>query len=111
MQVAEFDRLMGVLVGDAADDRRTIQVSHQPYPLANRLSPDLFIGPAVLRRPVGRIAIALGFNAYGKSAYHLSGAHAVERRPIVSLAIHDACGKWVSSREPLRLFLRQIISA
>src|ERR1700752_3454475 len=85
-----------------------MQVFHEPDPLPDGLRPDLFVRPANLAWPVRRIVVFLGFDAYGNRADHLSGAHAVEWRPVITFTVNDAGRKWMASQEPLGLLLRQI---
>src|SRR5580658_3771080 len=93
----ELDRVMIVRIGDSSDGRGNAEVLHQPDPLSNRCGPYFLISPADLCRPIRSIVIALGFNPDGKSADHLTRADTIERRPVVTLAVHQALAKRISS--------------
>src|ERR1700692_1835631 len=105
---ADFHRLVVRGIARPAEGGGDGNVLHQPYPLAYRLGPDLFIGPANLCRPVGSVVEALGFNPNWKRTHHLARAHAVQRSPVITFAVHYAGGKGIASDQPLRLLLSQV---
>src|ERR1700730_13354766 len=94
---AELDRLVARGGGRSTHGGRHADVLHQPYPLPYRLGPHLFIGPANLVGPVRGVGEGFGFNADRKSAHHLARTDAVQRRPVVSLAVHHAGGERIAA--------------
>src|SRR5215831_9144309 len=87
----ELYRLVIDRISYSSNDSRHRDILHQPYPLPHRLHPDFFIGPTDLVWPIRGIVHTPGFDSDWERAHHLAGTHAVERRPIISLAVHQAC--------------------
>jgi hypothetical protein len=108
-RIVKYNGSIFILVRDAPNHGRTVEVPHQPYPLPDGLRPYLLICPADLRRPIRRVVVSLCLDPHGKSTNHFAGANAIERGPIVPFAIHNACRKRITSHEPLRLFFSQFI--
>src|ERR1700726_1255415 len=96
----ELDRFVARRIGYSSDNGRHADVLHQPYPLPDWLGPHLFIGPANLVGPVRGVVEAFGFNADRKRANHLARTDAVERRPVVSLAVHHTGGERIAADQP-----------
>ena len=106
--VQQFDRALASGVDLTVENRRAAQIAHQPDPLARRLSPYLLIGPANLVRPIRNVCVAFCLNAHRNGSRHLARPDAVERRPVIAFAIHDAGGEWISADQPLRLLLCEV---
>src|ERR1700684_3804413 len=105
---AEFNRFVPPGVSRPAHRGGDGNVLHQPYPLTYRLSPDFFIRPANLCRPVGSVVEALGFNTDRKRTHHLARAHAIERCPVITFAVHHSGSEGIAPDQPLRLLLSQV---
>src|SRR5215469_4116931 len=86
----ELHRLMVSRVSGPSDTGRQRDILHQPYPLADRLRPDFFIGPTDLCWPIGGVVYVFGFDSDRKRSHHWTGTDAVEGRPIIALAVHQA---------------------
>src|ERR1700680_1508611 len=96
----ELDRFVARRIGHSSDDGRHTDVLHQPDPLPDRLGPYLFISPANLGRPVRSVVEAFSFNANRKCADHLPRTDTVQRRPVVSLAVHHAGSERIAGDYP-----------
>src|ERR1700758_4156391 len=95
-----FPELDGVVVSWVRNSSyrcRDADVLHEPYPLTHWRSPYFLISPANLRWPVRSIVVALGFNPHRQSAHHLTRTDAVERCPVITLAVHQTGGERIAT--------------
>ena len=105
---SEFNRVVARRIRGSSHGDRHADILHQPDPLPYRLRPHLFVGPANLVGPVGGVVKTFRFNADRKRANHLARTHAVERRPVIALAVHHTGRERIPADEPLSLLLRQV---